>query len=187
MLLELNYLWNGTLEFSNQTVNYALDGRRVDVHIHVRVLQGYEVSWDRVMVSLEDVTQATQARQQLALSEQYARDLFDYSPVSLWVEDFSGVKRLLDEVRLQGIRDFRVFISVHPEFVGRCMEEIRVVCVNQQTLSMFGPRARKNCWVTWVQFSGMKCMTRLPNNWWISGTEKPFSCGRWSTIPWAGN
>ena len=52
----------------------------------------------------------------------YALDLFDYSPVSLWVEDFSGVKHLLDEVRAQGIRDFRVFISVHPEFVGRCMK-----------------------------------------------------------------
>ena len=143
MLVELNFLWSGTLEFSNQTVNYALDGRRVDAHIHVRVLQGHEATWDRVMVSLEDVTQATQARQQLALSEQYARDLFDYSPVSLWVEDFSGVKRLLDEVRAQGIRDFRVFISVHPEFVGRCMEEIRVINVNRQTLSMFAARSQE--------------------------------------------
>ena len=34
-----------------------------------------------------------------ALSEQYARGLFEHSPVSLWVEDFSGIKRLLDEVR----------------------------------------------------------------------------------------
>ncbi len=141
MLSELGYLWAGTLDFSNQTVNYALDGRRVDVRIHVRVLQGHEDSWDRVMVSLEDTTQATQGQQQLAVSERYARDLFDYSPVSLWVEDFSGVKRLLDEVRAQGIRDFRVFISVHPEFVGQCMEEIRVINVNRQTLSMFAAQS----------------------------------------------
>lgn len=83
MLSELNFLWAGTLEFSSQTVNYALDGRRVDVRIHVRVLQGHEAKWDRVMVSLEDTTAATQAQQHLAVSEQYARDLFDYSPVSL--------------------------------------------------------------------------------------------------------
>ncbi len=137
MLVELNFLWRGTLEFSNQTVNYALNGRRVDAQIHVRVLQGHEATWDRVMVSLQDITQTKQAQDQLARSEQYARDLFDYSPVSLWVEDFSGVKRLLDEVRAQGIRDFRVFISVHPEFVDRCMEEIRVINVNRHTLSMF--------------------------------------------------
>jgi diguanylate cyclase (GGDEF)-like protein len=137
MAQELGFLWQGQLEFSNRTVNYALDGRRIDVQIHVRVLQGYEDTWERVMVSLEDITATTQAQQKLAVSERYARDLFDYSPVSLWVEDFSGVKRLLDEARAQGIRDFRVFISVHPEFVSRCMAEIRVIDVNRQTLSMF--------------------------------------------------
>jgi len=137
MSQELGFLWHGQLEFSNQTVNYALDGRRVDVHIHVRVLQGYEDSWERVMVSLEDITETTESQRKLVVSERYARDLFDYSPVSLWVEDFSGVKRLLDEARAQGIRDFRVFISVHPEFVSRCMAEIRVIDVNRQTLSMF--------------------------------------------------
>lgn len=79
----------------------------------------------------------------MAVSEQYARDLFDYSPVSLWVEDFSGVKRLLDDVRAQGIRDFRVFISVHPEFVSQCADEIRVINVNRQTLTMFAAQSQE--------------------------------------------
>lgn len=142
MLLELELLWAGTLEFSNRTVNYALDGRRIDVFIHVRVLPGYESTWERVMVSLEDITPAAQAQHKLSVSEHYARNLFDYSPVSLWVEDFSGVKRLLDDARSRGIRDFRVFISVHPDFVSECMEEIRVINVNQQTLSMFAAESQ---------------------------------------------
>jgi diguanylate cyclase (GGDEF)-like protein len=54
------------------------------------------------------------------------------------VEDFQAVKQLVDEVRAQGIQDFRVFLKVHPEFVTRCMQEIRVVDVNRQTLRMFG-------------------------------------------------
>ncbi len=33
--------------------------------------------------------------------------------------------------------DFRTFTDVHPEFVQRCMQEIRVVDVNQQTLRLF--------------------------------------------------
>ena len=41
---ELNHLWVGNLDFSNQTVNYALDGRRIDAQIHVRVLEGHEHS-----------------------------------------------------------------------------------------------------------------------------------------------
>lgn len=143
MLAELLHLWSGTLRFSNQTVNYALDGRRMDIQIHVSVLEGHEATWDRVMVSLEDVTDTVKARNQLVDSEQYARSLFDYSPVSLWVEDFSGVKALLDEVRAQGIQDFRVFTSVHADFVSRCAEKIRVIEVNQQTLQMFGARNKE--------------------------------------------
>lgn len=142
MLPELVALWDGHTAFSNQTVNYGLDGRRIDVQIHVRILQGHEECWDRVLVSLEDITQAVKAREQLVRSEHYAHSLFDLSPVSLWVEDFSGVKRLLDEAREQGIQDFRVFLSVHPEFVTRCMEEIRVISVNRQTLTMFAAKSQ---------------------------------------------
>ena len=34
-------------------------------------------------------------------------------------------------------RDFKTFLKVHPEFVTRCMQEIRVLSVNQQTLTLF--------------------------------------------------
>ena len=135
---ELDQLWAGAQGFDNQTVNYALDGRRLDVIVHARVLPGYETTWSRILVSLEDVTPQEQATQRLQKSEHYARDLFEHSPVSLWVEDFSAVKRLLDDVRSQGIRDFKTFLKVHPEFVSRCMQEIRVIDVNRQTLEMFG-------------------------------------------------
>ena len=134
---ELEQLWNGALEFSNQTVNYALDGRRLDVQIRARILPGHETTWDRLLLSLEDTTAQMRSVRQLLGSERYARDLFEYSPVSLWVEDFSTVKRLMQDVRAQGITDFRTFLKVHPEFVTRCMQEIRVIDVNQQTLRLF--------------------------------------------------
>ncbi len=135
---ELEQLWSGTPGFDNHTVNYALDGRRLDVVVHARILPGHETTWGRVLVSLEDVTAQTQSTQRLEQSERYAHDLFDHSPVSLWVEDFSAVKRLMDDVRARGISDFKTFLKVHPEFVTRCMQEIRVLDVNRQTLEMFG-------------------------------------------------
>lgn len=143
MVGELCKLWEGNLDFSTRTVNYALDGRRVEVHMHVRVLAGFEDSWERVMVSLKDVTAHAQAQQLLEQSEQHARNLFAFSPVSLWVEDFSGVKLLMDEVRASGIDDFRTFLNVHSEFVDRCMERIVVQEVNQQTLTMFAAHSQE--------------------------------------------
>lgn len=47
---ELSQLWDGQLEFSNQTVNYALDGRRLDVQLRARILPGHEGYWSRVLV-----------------------------------------------------------------------------------------------------------------------------------------
>lgn len=137
---ELQMLWDGVLDFSNQSVNYTLSGQRLDILIHVRVLPGHESRWDRVMVSLQDITAPARDLQQLRFSERYARSLFELSPVSLWVEDFAGVKELMDSVRASGIQDFRTFLDVHPDFVGRCMGKIRVLDVNQHTLAMFAAR-----------------------------------------------
>jgi PAS domain-containing protein len=134
---ELVQLWEGRSEFSSQTVNYTLSGRRLDIELQGRVLPGYEESWKRILIAVEDVTERETARRRLAASEKYARGLFEHSPVSLWVEDFSSIKRLLDEVRDRGIVDFRVFTDVHPEFVTRCMSEIRVIDVNRHTLELF--------------------------------------------------
>ena len=143
MLPELVSLWKGNTLYTGQAVNYALDGRRMDVRISIKILEGHETRWDRVMVSLEDITEHTLAQTLLENSERHARNLFEFSPVSLWVEDFSGVKRLMDEVRASGISDFKTFLSVHQEFVPRCMERIRVLDVNHHTLQMFSAQSRE--------------------------------------------
>ena len=134
---ELTALWSGRTEFVSHSVNYSLSGRRIDIQMTGRVLPGHEQSLERVLIAIEDVTERETARREQAASANYARGLFEHSPVSLWVEDFSAIKKLLDEIRDRGIDDFRVFTDVHPEFVERCMSEIRVLDVNQETLNLF--------------------------------------------------
>jgi PAS domain-containing protein len=134
---ELVQLWDGRTEFCSNAVNYTLSGKRLDIQLKGRILPGYEESWERVLVSIEDVTERETARRQLAASEKYARGLFQHSPVSLWVEDYSAIKRILDELRDRGISDFGAFTEEHPEFVRRCIGEIRVLDVNRHTLELF--------------------------------------------------
>jgi diguanylate cyclase (GGDEF)-like protein len=134
---ELVALWDGRLGFSSQTVNYSLSGERLDILIRGSVLPGHHGDWSRVLVAIEDISERTRAEARSMLAERYARGLFQDSPVSLWVEDFSSIKRLMDDVRQRGIEDFRVFNQVHPEFALRCMQEIRVIDVNRRTLEMF--------------------------------------------------
>ena len=90
------------------------------------------------MVAIEDVTEREKARGAAwSRSENYARGLFEHSPVSLWVEDFSGVKRLIDEVRARGIEDFRVFTDVH--------RGIRPALHERNPRARRQPAGRSNC------------------------------------------
>lgn len=141
---ELVQLWDGQMCFTSNAVNYTLSGRRLDMQLNATVLPGFEKNWARVLISIENVTDRERARRDLVESEAYARGLFDHSPVSLWVEDFSAVKTLIDDVRACGIDDFRTFTDVHPEFVIRCMSEIRVIDVNRHTLELFGARDKSD-------------------------------------------
>ncbi len=135
---ELVALWRGDHAFFSHTVNYTATGDRLDIQLSGKIMPGHEHDWSRVLVVTEDMTEREGARAAQAASERFARGLFEHSPVSLWVEDFSEIKKLLDELRLRGIQDFRVFTDVHPEFINRCMSEIRVIDINHTTIKLFG-------------------------------------------------
>src|SRR5690606_22783499 len=130
---EMLQLWSSGVSFRSTTVNYTLDGRRIDIVLRGVVLADRAQPWDQVLVAVEDVTELQESRRSALTNETLARELFQQAPVSLWVEDFSRIKSLLDEVREQGVVDFRTFLDVHPEFVERCMSEIRVLDINGYT------------------------------------------------------
>ena len=134
---ELCELWSGKREFASNAVNYTLSGKRLDIQLRGQVLPGHEDTLSRVLVTTEDVTAREDARRGETKNRRYAEGIFVHSPVSLWIEDFSHVRRLLEDVRCRGISDLRVFTDVHPEFVRQCMSEIRVIDVNQATLDLF--------------------------------------------------
>jgi diguanylate cyclase (GGDEF)-like protein len=139
---EIAALWNGADSYSTETINYTLSGRKLDIRLNVNRLEEAKKPWDRMLMAIEDFTEEKRAREDAARHSAYATGLFELSPVSLWVEDFSDVKGLLDEVRNLGISDFRTFMDVHPEFVLSCMERIKVIDINLQTLKLFGASSK---------------------------------------------
>lgn len=72
-----------------------------------------------------------------------AVDLFDFAPISLWEEDYSQVKTLMDQVRSLGVADLRSYASEHPDFVTACMGAVRVLRVNRRTLELFGATSQE--------------------------------------------
>lgn len=70
-------------------------------------------------------------------SEARYRMLFQESPISLWIEDFSLVKAKLDELRNSGVPDLSSYLDEHPEFLSETLGLLRVVEVNPATLRLY--------------------------------------------------
>jgi diguanylate cyclase (GGDEF)-like protein len=135
-------MWNGLLFHESEGINYALDGRPIEIYLRWSILPGYETTWDCALVSIIDISERKRAERAQAASEAHSRGLFEHSPISLWLEDYSAVKAYLDNLRLKGITDLRGYLEEHPDDVFASMTTIKVIDVNQQTLVLFGARTK---------------------------------------------
>jgi diguanylate cyclase (GGDEF)-like protein len=64
--------------------------------------------------------------------------LFEYAPISLWEEDYSGIKSFMDSLRASGVSDLARYLDEHPEEIEKNIRNIKVKHVNRETLRMFG-------------------------------------------------
>lgn len=90
-----------------------------------------------------DVTERKRMEQVLSESQARYWGLFENSPVSLWEEDFSEARALLEQLRRDGVDDFRTYFDEHPEMVQTCMRLFRVLDVNRATLEMYDARTKE--------------------------------------------
>ncbi len=85
---------------------------------------------------LGDALSSLLARRNLQESEQRYRVVFENSPAAIWEEDFSEVKSFLDNLKKEGVADFEIYSSEHPETVRQCAELTRIVDVNQAAIAL---------------------------------------------------
>jgi PAS domain S-box-containing protein len=86
---------------------------------------------------LIDITDRKHAEAALATGEQRYRYIFEAVNVPIWEEDFSEVKAAIEQLKAAGIRDFRQYLTDHPEFVQQAVNMVRLRDVNQASLRMF--------------------------------------------------
>jgi len=89
------------------------------------------------MEHLQDMTGRKKTEEALRKSEQKYRQLFEASPISLWEVDFSAVKQRIDELKKQGIKDFRSHFEAHPELVQELAGKVKIVDVNLASLALY--------------------------------------------------
>ncbi len=79
----------------------------------------------------------------LALSEKRYRNIFHKTAVSLWEEDVSKVKSLLEELKSRGVSNFRDYMEKHPDFVRKAVKMTKVLDVNERTLELYKAKSKE--------------------------------------------
>jgi PAS domain S-box-containing protein len=87
---------------------------------------------------IRDVTGRKQTEIKLALSEKQFQTLFENSPVNLWEMDVSYLKRFIDKICAQGVRDLKEYFLGHPEDAIDCMINDITIRINRFTEKMMG-------------------------------------------------
>ena len=95
---------------------------------------GNRFGWVSVV---EDLTERKKIRHALEASENRYRSLFEFSPLPLWEEDFSEVKKRLDILKKEGVTDFRAYLDEHAGLVRECVSLVRIVGYNRAVLGLY--------------------------------------------------
>jgi len=125
------------------------DGARVSGVLNVESVQGVVLTEAdlRLMEALSEHIEVALARARLYAeareSEERYRRLFEDSPISLWEEDLSQVKRDLDRLRAFGVGDLSAYFDQQPGAVQELLAKIRVVDVNQATVRLYQAESKE--------------------------------------------
>ena len=139
---ELVALANGELNFQTESSQITMKGNRFYSAIEFAVAPGHEEDWSKIFVSIIDITERKQTEEIVRRSEARYRSLFEQSPISLWEEDFSELKKYLEKQKSSGVTDIQKYFEDHPDEIVRCTGMVNVLDVNQATLEMYDAESK---------------------------------------------
>ena len=83
------------------------------------------------------------ARSRVELSEIHYRNLFLYSPIAMWEEDFSEASAWLSVLKASGVRDLRRYFAKKPEDLDYALSLILVRDANHAAAELFEAESRE--------------------------------------------
>ncbi len=122
---------------------YDLKGGEVWFHTTFIPAHDDEGRIQYIIVTSVDITERKRAERKLQDSERRYRNIFSMSPVSIWEEDFAGVKADIAAVKSQGVTNFRTYLDEHPKFVEQVARNIKILDVNAETLKIYSAQSKE--------------------------------------------
>jgi len=107
-------------------------------YLHERSLEMSSEEMKQLSSQMEET-----ARSRVELSEIHYRNLFLYSPIAMWEEDFSEASAWLSVLKASGVRDLRRYFAKKPEDLDHALSLIIVRDANHAAAELFEAESRE--------------------------------------------
>ncbi|MGM0405647.1 MAG: PAS domain S-box protein [Thermoplasmatota archaeon] len=88
-------------------------------------------------IVFEDITKQKRMEEEIEKNERRFKELFHESPIGIWEEDFSVVKKKVDELKEKGVEDIGQYLDDHQEFVRELIRDVKIISINDSVLDMY--------------------------------------------------
>ncbi len=88
-----------------------------------------------------DITERKRAERALAESDDFHRQLFEHSPISLYIQDFSAAAASVVALVEAGVDDLGAYLRDHPEEIRRLAGQVTISQANRAALDLYGVNA----------------------------------------------
>ena len=113
------------------------DGTEIPVQVWGSPIGNEQGEIQGAIAAIADISERKWAADMLQEREARYREVFEASPIPLWVEDFSALKSYLESLKEVGVTDFRAYFDQHPATIRNCATLVQVLDVNQATLDLY--------------------------------------------------
>jgi PAS domain S-box-containing protein len=113
------------------------DDSLMDMRGTIVLMQGHTHDWSRVLIVKQEITEEVRAERQLAESERRYRELFENSPLPIWENDWSAVKRQIDMLVADGVVDLRAYLGEHPDTAEELTHQMQFVALNAAAKALY--------------------------------------------------
>lgn len=118
------------------------NGREIPVEISGKLIlneKGLPVS---IQGATRDISDRKLAEEALVTNQKRYQSLFNHSPIPLWEEDFSEVKKYIDNLKKNHIKDFRTYFNSNSYKVQECAKLIKIIDMNNAVLKLHEAKSK---------------------------------------------
>lgn len=133
-------LEEGRLIFESTHVTKSGDLFPVEINSKIIQIQGEPM----ILSVVHDISEKKSNRLAILESEDNFRQLFEESPISLWEEDFSAVVLYLNQLKADGVTDFRKYFDQNISELEKIGEKLLILDVNKASIELFKAGDKEN-------------------------------------------